>query len=374
MNENLKFSSHNSIWITAVKWLLGLIAIAGFGVTVYLGFIRKTSSNLEYDILSETDFFNKSESASYIKIFIDSLDVQENHLNISTYRIRVSNKGNDNVRYYDYDTGLFGLKIVNGTLLEPPVLLESSTDYIRSKFVSNDSLIKTSFINIPKLAIDVDDYFIVKLVILHEINVSPKFIPVGKISGQKKITVNPIRVPQPNFWRTAFSGGFLVHITRLIAYVIVTIIAVLVTAGLVSFISDKVDEQKNRKIIKELSQKKKIINKVKEDYIKQGESIILELNKVFQLSEAEITTRYKKTKSFLESHRSFDNNIEAYRYHTRQSSQYRWMLEKCYLFIDSDGNITFNKDAKASVHYLYEFLKKRKILSGNIPHVYSNDY
>lgn len=367
MKQDLDLSPHNSIWATAAKWLLGIIAVVSFGVTIYLGFIKKTTPNLEYDILSETDFFNNSESASYIKIFIDSLDVQENHLNISTYRIRVGNKGNDNLSFYDYDTGSFGLKIVNGTLLESPVLLESSSEYVHTKFYSNDSIVGTSFINIPKLALDVDDYFILKLVILHETKVSPAFIPEGKISGQKSITVNPIQTPQPDFWKTVFTGSPLVQIVRLFAYLMVAIMALVLTAVVIAYISDKVDRQKRKKLIKKLSKYGDISKVVKEDYINNGSSIIEEMYNVYQRPEAEITKKYKQLRKYIVSKNALVmKNRHVYDFNYRKLEVYRRMLEDGYMFLTEEDKISFNKETKKSVDKLYEHLKKQGALSKHV--------
>lgn len=374
MKQEIDLSPKNSIWATATKWLLGIIAVVGFGVTIYLGFIKKTAPNLEYDILSETDFFNNSESASYIKIFIDSIDVQENHLNISTYRIRVGNKGNANVSYYDYDTGSFGLKIVNGTLLESPVLLESSTEYIRAKFADNDSIVKTSFINIPKLALDVDDYFIVKLVILHESKDSPGFLPEGKISGQKNIAVNPIQAPQPDFWLTAFSGSVLVQIVRLFAYLIAAIIALILTAAIISYISDIVDKQKRKKFIKNVSKNGSISKAVKDEYVNNGPDRIVDLYKVYQNSEADITKKYQQAKKFFVSKNALlKRNRQVYDYNFRKFELYRQMLEDGYMSITDDDKITFNKDVKKSIEKIYELLKKQGALPDRVSYVTDKD-
>ena len=374
MKHEIELSPQNSIWATATKWLLGIIAVVGFGVTIYLGFIKKTAPNFEYDILSETDFFNNSESASYIKIFIDSIDVQENHLNISTYRIQVGNKGNANVSYYDYDTGSFGLKIINGTLLESPVLLESSTEYIRAKFANNDSIVKTSFINIPKLALDVDDYFIVKLVILHESKDSPEFVPEGKISGQKAIAVNPIQAPQPNFWLTAFSGSILVQIMRLFAYLIAAIISLLLTAAIISYISDKVDKQKRKKFIKKLSKNGSISKSVKDEYINNGSDRIVDLYKVYQNSEADITKKYQQAKKYIVSKNALlKRKSYIYDYNSRKFELYRQMLEDGYMSITNDEKITFNKEVKKSVEKLYELLKKHGSLPNYLSRVADGD-
>lgn len=374
MKQEIDLSPKNSIWATATKWLLGIIAVVGFGVTIYLGFIKKTAPNLEYDILSETDFFNNSESASYIKIFIDSIDVQENHLNISTYRIRVGNKGNANVSYYDYDTGSFGLKIVNGTLLESPVLLESSTEYIRAKFADNDSIVKTSFINIPKLALDVDDYFIVKLVILHESKDSPGFLPEGKISGQKNIAVNPIQAPQPDFWVTAFSGSVLVQIVRLFAYLIAAIIALILTAAIISYISDIVDKQKRKKFIKNVSKNGSISKAVKDEYVNNGPDRIVDLYKVYQNSEADITKKYQQAKKFFVSKNALlKRNRQVYDYNFRKFELYRQMLEDGYMSITDDDKITFNKDVKKSIEKIYELLKNQGALPDRVSYVTDKD-
>lgn len=359
MKQQIDLTLNNSIWATAVKWLLGIIAIVGFGVTIYLGFIKKTTPNLEYDILSETDLFNNKESASYIKIFIDSLDVQENHLNISTYRIRVGNKGNAHISFYNYDTGSFGLKIVNGTLLEPPVLLESSTEYIQSKFTENDSVVKTSFINIPKLALDVDDYFVVKLVILHETKDSPRFIPEGKISGQKVIAVNPIQAPQPDFWTTVFFGSMLVQLVRLIAYLMAAVIVLILTVAIVAYVSDKVDKQKRRKFIRNLSKNVGILEVVKDEYINNGYANIMAMYQVYQSSEAEITNKYQQLRKRILNKSSFpEKKSLIYDINSERYELYRQMIEKGYMSITEDEKILYNKETKKSVESIYKLLEK----------------
>ena len=360
MKAELEKLHRESGWAKFAKWMLGIIAVVGFGVTIYLGFFSKTAPQLEYELLSETDFFNNTESASYIKILIDSLDVQENQLNISTYSVRVVNKGNEDISYYDYDKGEFGLRIKDGTVLETPILLESSTDYIKSKFEISDSVVKTSFIEMPKMALDVDDYFVVKIVVLHEVNTKPLFVPEGKISGQREILVNPMQLQKQSFWSTVFYGNWAVQLVRGIVYLLLSIMVIVMIVGVASSISSKIERGKRKKIIKNMPQSENIIKLVKEEYISEGEYKICLLHDIYAKTEEEVTQMYAKSKKSISARLIHERPIEMYR--TETGDKYRSLIHEGYLIQKADGKIEFNPSAKESVERLYGYLKSNELL------------
>lgn len=339
-------------------WGIGLL---GLLIAIYSAFIKKDEPQLEYDILSSAKFINNNETSRNLKIFVDSLDVQENHLNITAYNIKVENKGSENIRHNDYDNDCFGLKIQDGRLLEHPVLLEVSDEHIKTVYPINDSIKDSTFIEIPRLILDSGDYFIIRVVLLHNINKESHFVPYGKIVGQKCIELN---VPQPstsNFWSLVVSGGFLVHIVRFVLYLIILIVVTIVAGVVIVHISEYIGRKKRQSQIKDLSKNNSLVKFVCDDYIEDGNDIIYDMYRTLSRKESELTTWYKKGKSLVHNkpmkYRLGDGSYNIERYHEIER-----MIDKGYLCI-KDDRITVNKDAKRTVSLIFKMIKNSHQLS-----------
>lgn len=74
MNSNIR-ELREASWRNYSKYLSWAIALVSLGITIYLGFIKKNEPKLEYDIVSSTTFINNKESAAYLKILIDTVDI-----------------------------------------------------------------------------------------------------------------------------------------------------------------------------------------------------------------------------------------------------------------------------------------------------------
>ena len=342
-------------------WGIGLASLL---IAIYGEFLKKDEPKLEYDIVSSAKFINNNETSASLKIFVDSLDVQENHLNITAYNIKVENKGTEHIRYDDYDKGDFGLRITNGKLLEPPVLLESSTEHIRSQYSERDSLSDNRFIAIPQLSLDVNDYYIMRVVLLHGVDSIPSFTPEGKIVGQKEIVFQSLQQPVPGFWSEVFHGVWYVHIVRFFVYIFGIAFLGLLFGFVVSSISDKLSKYKRKRYMNELAKKKKLVQFVRDDYVNNGEFTIIQMNELYKKSESDITTKYKKSKGFVKSTRAWEkSNRKAVRYHKDRYQKICRMIDSGYLVLKDDDNIAFNKDAKQTVHDIYTMLDSRDLLS-----------
>ena len=346
-----------------IKWFLGIIAVLGFCFTIYTGFIKKTAPQFEYDILSATDFFNSSESVTNIKLFIDSTDVQENNLNISTYIIKAENKGNAHITQKEYVGEFWGLKIINGGLLESPLLLECSSEYLSQMFHVDDSLKGASLIPLPTLPLDIDDYFIFKIIVLHNADSLPSFQPEGKISGQKYIAINNAVPNKPNVFTIALGGSWLAHIIRFILYSIVSIILLIGIFYISEIVNDWSAKRKRIAIVKDLSKQKNILPFIKEDFINNGEIIVEQLNEIYQTSEDELNIKYQKSKRFVENKNpTTKNNREQFHIHNGRINRINNYIEKGYLIMSEDDSITFNTEAKKTIKDLYKKLEAQGLL------------
>ena len=123
-----------------MKWVAFIFATIGVVWIFYDNFVKKNCANFEYEILSETSIFNNQEDISLLRIFIDSLDVQKSHANISFFTIKITNNGDKHISTESYDSGNFGLNLHNGFVIEPPVLISASTEYLQRKI--NPDLLK----------------------------------------------------------------------------------------------------------------------------------------------------------------------------------------------------------------------------------------
>lgn len=341
-------------------WGIGLASLL---IAVYSEFIKKDEPKFEYDIISSTRFINNSETSASIKIIVDSIDVQKSNLNVSAYSIKVENKGTAHIRYDDYDKGGFGITIKNAHLLEAPVLIESSTEHIRSIFPKQDSLVDDTFVEIPALSLDVDDYYILRLVLLHDDSIEPDFNPEGKIVGQKEIVFNTFQAPTPTFWSIVVGGNWLVHIVRFFMYLFLVTIISLMIAFSVSQIDDVVSKRKRKKHIIELTKKKNIEEFVADDYINNGDYIIRRMNDVFSKNVSELSTKYKKSKGFVNSKRALEkNNYRDLRFHKERYHTIQRMIDKGYLTLGDDDSLAFNQRAKQSVNAIYSMLASKDLL------------
>lgn len=358
-------------FISNAGWGIGLASLL---IAVYAEFIKKDAPRLEYDIVSSTNFINNRETSASLRIFVDSLDIQKNHLNISAVNIKVENKGTANIRYDDYDRGVFGLSINNAQLLEPPVLVDASTDHIKTLFSKIDSLNNDTFVEIPNISLDIDDYYIVRLVLLHNDNTVPSFIPEGKVVGQKEILLNTLQAPSPSFWDMVTSGNWLVHVVRFFLYFILILLLALIIAFTASQIDELVGKRKRRKHISKLSQKKRLDERVANDYIELGDYIIRRMYEIYNKDASELSTKYKKSKGFVNSKRALEkNNHRALMFHKGRFQSIQRMIDKGYLFLGEDDVITFNQYAKQSVIAIYDMLASMDLLKEPEAHTFYYD-
>ena len=358
-----------SFWGLVMSYAGWGIGLSSLLIAIYAEFIKKDEPKLEYEIISSTGFINNQETSANLTILVDTLDVQENHLNITAYSIKVENKGTKHIRYDDYDKGAFGLKIIDGQLLEPPTLLQSATAHIREMYVANtDSLKDNCFVNIPSLSLDVADNYIIRVVLLHDVDKTPRFMPEGKIVGQKNIGFKELQMREPSFWSIVFIGRWYVHIVRFFVYLFAISIAGILFAIVIIQISDAVSKRKRKKRMNELSEKKKqiLVESVVKNYIDYGEKPIIRLHELFSKNENEIGSQYSKSKGFVNSKRALEiNNRDALRFHRDRYRKIQNMIDKGYFVLKENNAIVFNKDAKQTVQAIYTMLEARDLLRGS---------
>ena len=274
-----------------IKNLALCVAIISLAATIYGTFFYQKSSRFEYEIISNTSILNKNVELSSIRIIVDSVDVQQSRSNISLIELRISNTGKNHLRREDYDNSKFGLKVINGRLLEKPELVSASTVHLRhcikEHYFGDDS----TFINIPVLPLDSKDFYQLKLVMLHSSELSLEFVPLGKIIGQQDISISDSINVDETFISKLIQGSIFIHLCRFVCYLIVLISFTIAIFSISEFFT----ERKKKKLIKRAYSDKSIEKNVVDDYVKLGDATFGDMKDYLEMSEKDL---YRKFQAF----------------------------------------------------------------------------
>lgn len=336
-------------WIKNSAWAIAVISLI---VTVYVSFFYQKSCKLEYEILSNTSILNKNVKLSSIKIIVDSVDVQQSNSNISIIELLVSNRGRNHLRRDDYDNSRFGLLIQNGTLLEKPEPVFASTMHLQNCINEYSFNYDSTFLSIPILPLDSKDFYKLKLVVLHDNNHSPSFVPYGKIIGQQEIRVIDSIDVEESFLSKVLQGSFWIHICRFFGYlmILITISVILIT------ISESVSNRKKKKLIKDAYSNKEIDNDVVDDYVKLGWLSLLEIKDYLSMNEKELYRKYQSSLTYISSQNN-KRNFEQWDFHMGRADLIRHMLRSGYLKMDESA-IVADKKKKKSVNRLVDYIRQ----------------
>lgn len=333
-----------------MKVVLAAVSIICFFLAIYTAFIQKKRPCFQYSIVSETSIFNQKEDVSSITIFVDSLDVRKSDSNVSIYYIKVENCGNEDIAYGDYDKGLFGIQVSDGVVLEGPEFVAASTDHLVNRFKEIDVQVDSSFVPISCLPLDENDYYIVKIAILHHNNSEPHFSAIGKISGQKNISIFDIRHEVPSIWTIAFSGRLEVQLLRGVVYFLILIIILIVCAAALSILDDYIDKSRRKKIVKKARESNSgILSFVIDDYEKRGEFFIYEVLEIVNKGAKKINDEYCKSMKYASPN---NVNITQRKKHIDRLEFYEDLIKKGYLNKGENGTLVIVGGVKNSLKYI----------------------
>lgn len=168
-----------------INWAI-IISIIGIVLTAVYKFYP-VEAQLKYNILANTNVLDLKAYVAKLSVSYDSIDLIKSKQSISLVIVEIKNDGNKDIRLDDYDkTADFGMEIGNGIILNKPTL-NSSSDNNYFKDIIHDfdeRKIKFKF----KL-LDTDQFFTLKFLVLHSRETTPTILPIGKVSGMKKIEV-----------------------------------------------------------------------------------------------------------------------------------------------------------------------------------------
>ena len=175
-------------------------------------------------------------------------------MNLRIITINVVNSGEEDILpiHYDPEDG-WGMQFSEGEVIEAR-LIDSSSDYLRSKIVPN--LVDQNTVAFPKVIFETGSSFTVEALLLHPKDSSPSVSSVGKIAGIEEITVTerPLAQRETSFWSGLFPGNALTQAVRTIIYLPGTILAIaliiLALIGIFSAFGKVSSSIRRRKVLK----------------------------------------------------------------------------------------------------------------------------
>ncbi|GEM_PF-1406399 len=235
------------------KYAFGLLTGLGFGLlSVYTDFFRNTNPQIQFDILSNTTVVDLKENIGKIDILYDSTSILSKKQTLSLVTLKIANNGNSDVlkNYYDSHFPL-GFKIDKGIILEKPTLIQSSDKYIGQSI--GLTYINQNEINFTDFIFEKDEFFILKILVLHNVNEEPEIIPEGKVAGVKQINVSKSYLSKESktFWQRVFDGNLLIHVTRFFTYFFSFILFAVVIILPIAFVSDGITRKKRKRKLRE---------------------------------------------------------------------------------------------------------------------------
>lgn len=355
MEKNIKHFL-DRIW---VRWFLALSSIFAIGWAIFEHYDTR-NPNVRFEIVSEVRLFDGSEKVSSIHFFVDSLDVKEENLNVSIYTIRVVNNGRKHLGSADYEGKVFGISISNGKTLEKIYLNGASNGYIKEEFARHDTEIEDSLLLLPKVALDIDDWYEISITVLHVNGITPVLIPVGKLLGQKELSVcRSSQKDELPLWRQVLYGNIWAHLIRLVLGFIVVVAFFL----LLMMTSDGIDslkkKRKSRRLLDLINMSRHIPEFIKKDVMENGLAHIEFAEECMIAKDEEMNNEYKEAQGYVAKTENFATpSFEKYRY---ALIRYQNLIDAGYITVDENGQLSATNQVKESVLQISKWMKEYDI-------------
>jgi len=351
-NKNIRSLNNKGYFWT----VLGVVLTIGGLVFTVCAFFREVRPELEISILSRINVLDINASVSSMDITLDSVSLKKNNENVKIYNIRVINTGNADIttELFDVRTPL-GIRIENGYLLEKPELTAASNDYLKDRVLGDLNFVSENFFTIPSVILDRKDFFDLKFLVVHHNDSVPELSVVGKISGQKCISISESieNVDDMPFWKNVFSGTVGVQLTRLSLSLVIWIFIIGFVVLISSAGSAAVIKFKRKKAVKQFKLKfniKKSEECILQAYEKYG------YEKIYYYREILNMPLEKIYRMFVESR---NDDYSASRVYIRE------LMSLDVIRLDK-GAITVERKRKDIINKLYMYLKYNGFREGYV--------
>jgi hypothetical protein len=363
MEDNLTNKIFNNI---ASKTVLALIGLFAAVITIY-AFLQEKSVDVRYEIIANTNVLDFNADISKLEVSYDSTNLKQSNENLRIITIKIINNGKQHLfkEYLDNNDPL-GLVISSGKIIEKPDLIQTSNDYLKRNIkLHNFTKNKLTF---SQVILESAEFFVLKLLILHQKDEIPKINSFGKIAGQKNIeVVNSVDIKtEKTFLLNVYEGNIWTQLLRLLSYFLIGVLIILIIVG----ISEKIDtiREKKRKI-KMVREFKKIKSY---NYTRMDDAIFdkYKLQGSYSLKHLQILLKNEKDLNENYSELSRELKSKEFRRHRRiDNTNLRFFYEDDWHLINdmiSDGilykendKLSVNQPMKDTINKFIDFLKEK---------------
>jgi hypothetical protein len=350
-----------------------LLALLFGGITIQREFYSDTGPRLRYDILTNTPVLDVREDVSKLSVLFEGIDIRQQKKSLLVITVRVVNDSQKDILkgYYDEAEPL-GLSISNGRIIRSD-LVTGSNLYLERQLIPKQENDKT--LVFPNVILESQEYFVVKLLVLHGEGEEPMITPIGKIAGVRSIPVTEAykQEANPPFLRRTFAGDIFVQTIRLLSYSIGMIVVLVLIILPIAYVGSKMSERKKKKIVEEFKQTSsyKLRNEDQfffDTYVRdQG---------VLMLSMLSMISDPKALQTVFEQHEEYKkrakhpiptrpplhpyemNYVENIWYYSRMMDEYL----KVGLVKKTDEGIVVDEHMRRTLEEFVSFLKKKSLL------------
>lgn len=349
--------------LTAI--VISTIGLAGASVTIYAFFFQEKQINLQYEIMANSNVLDVKADISKLDIIYGGSSLKDKNENLRIINLKVVNTGSEHIlnTFYD-DNDPLGFRVNEGAIIEIPEVLDASNEYLRKNIViSVDSLNRVKF---SKVIFESNEFFILKLLVLHKSYSNPTITSLGKVAGIKGIdVVNKIEfLEKQSFFKEVFGGNTLVQVAKAFSYFLIAVLAIIGVVGISVAISNLKDKRKRRKILATFlaesdNEFSRMDDVIFERYKKDGAQIIRIICDLLN-AEKKLNERYqdwlKKRKEFAKER---DPEVLDKLHVFQTLLPFNQMIKDGILVKQKANQLTINQPMKKTIEAFTEFLKEK---------------
>lgn len=207
-----------------------LLTLCTIGVSGFLWYFPNDKPNLSTQILSRTSILDIKEDIPDFQLLYKGTDISKSTRVLSVLLLKVSNLGGKEILIASFDPKVPFSLSAEGAEIVRAEIVGGSNSYLQNntKFFSptKSTLVFDPFI------IESEQWFLLKILLFHDREKTPRIFPQGKIAGMldlKEATQEESK--EEPIGSQVFSGGLAVQALRLLPYTIGTFI-VMVLIGI----------------------------------------------------------------------------------------------------------------------------------------------
>lgn len=222
----------------AILWsIVGIFTTIILGTPALYFTFHENKPHILYQILSESNVLDIHTTLKDLEIRYRGVNIQQQHKNLKIYRLLVKNNGDTDIRQNDFDQNTqWGIKILDGQIVERPKLNETNSSYLKEAV--NPASTDPNHIVFQKVILERGKFFIIDTQVLHDINQLPSLTVFGKITGIDMTEQNIMRPDitiEKQFLRRVFDESLSIQAARLLIFGLVGIFIIFIVLFIIFY-------------------------------------------------------------------------------------------------------------------------------------------